>query len=136
ILEGNRDPILRGEKFAGLNDLFPDREVIHNVRTVDLCERQIGKRITSFVSNRVCPMQCTFCAERIVTGALNRVTNPIREREPGHLLDEIQWIAERYGLTYFKFADATWNTSPQKVVAFCEEKVRRGFRLPFEANIH
>ncbi len=136
VLRGSHEPIIYGEKFTELDEIFPDREVIHNERTIDLCERQMGQRITSFLSNRVCPLQCTFCAERIVTGALNRSTNPVRERDPGHLLDEIEWVAGRYGLTYFKFADATWNTSPRKVLEFCHEKLRRGFSLPWEANIH
>ena len=136
VLRGNRAEIINGDKFTEFNEFFPDRHAIHNQRTIDLCERQIGKRITSFMSNRVCPLQCTFCAERIVTGRPNKVTNPIRERDPKHLLDEIEMVTKQFGLTYFKFADATWNTSPAKVIAFCEEKIRRGLKIPFEANIH
>ncbi len=136
VIQGNRAPIVYGEKFTEFNEFFPDRHVIRNERTINLCQTQIGKRITSFMSNRVCPLQCTFCAERIVTGRPNKVTNPIRERDPKHLLDEIQSVTNTFGLDYFKFADATWNTSPAKVIAFCEEKIRRGFTVPFEANIH
>ena len=136
ILEGNADRLVMGKQFHAFNEIFPDRELVKNRRAIDLCERQIGKRITSFMSNRVCPFRCTFCAERIVTGVFSRTTNPVREREPGHLLDEIERVHATYGLDQFKFADATWNTSADKVVAFCEEKIRRGFTLPFEANVH
>ena len=136
IVMGENAPLVHGERFDGLNEIFPDRVLIKNIRTVDLCEQQIGKRITSFQSVRVCPFRCTFCAERIVTGAFNRNENPLSERNPDHLLDEIEWAAKELQLNYFKFADATWNTSIEKVMAFCEEKIRRGNRLPWDANVH
>jgi radical SAM superfamily enzyme YgiQ (UPF0313 family) len=136
ILNGCTDRLVLGEQFHAFNDVFPDRELIKNRRAIDLCQKQCGERITSFMSNRVCPFRCTFCAERIVTGLFNRTTNPVRERDPAHLLDEIELVHANYGLDRFKFADATWNTSADKVVAFCEEKIRRGFALPFEANVH
>jgi anaerobic magnesium-protoporphyrin IX monomethyl ester cyclase len=136
IIEGCTDRIVLGEQFRSFSEIFPDRELVKNNRTIDLCEKQCGMRITSFMSNRVCPFRCTFCAERAVTGIYNRATNPVREREAGHLLDEIEMVHGRYRLDRFKFADATWNTSPAKVISFCEEKIRRGFKVPFEANVH
>lgn len=136
IISGETTPIVRGESFSGLNEIFPDRTLIRNMRTVDLCESLVGKRITSFQSVRVCPFRCSFCAERIVTGIYQKNDNPVRERDPNHLLDEIQQTAREYRLDYFKFADATWNTSVEKVMAFCEEKIRRRFDLPWEANVH
>ncbi|HYW54070.1 MAG TPA: radical SAM protein [Candidatus Elarobacter sp.] len=136
ILDGRTDRLVMGRQFQAFDDIFPDRGLVKNGRAIDLCERQCGKRITSFMSNRVCPFRCTFCAERIVTGVFSRTTNPVRERDPAHLLDEIELVHETYRLDMFKFADATWNTSPEKVIAFCEEKMRRGFTLPFEVNVH
>lgn len=136
ILNGDTSPIVNGDQLMEFNDIVPDRELIKNIRTVDLCEDQIGRRITSFQSIRVCPFRCTFCAERIVTGVYNKKTNPLRIRDPKHLLDEIKWITKTYRLDYFKFADATWNTSIDKVMAFCEEKLSQNFRLPWEANVH
>jgi radical SAM superfamily enzyme YgiQ (UPF0313 family) len=136
ILDGDRSPVVYGDGFTGLDDIFPNRDLIQNRRTVDLCERQTGRRTTSFQTVRVCPFRCAFCAERIVTGVFNPKINPVRERDPKHLLEEIAWIAKKYSLDYFKFTDATWNTSIQKVIAFCEEKIRRNLSLPWEANIH
>ena len=127
ILNGNKDRIIQGDQFQAFNAIFPDRELVKNGRTLDLCQKQIGKRITSFMSNRVCPFRCTFCAERIVTGIFNRASNPVRERDPQHQLEEMRRVHDQYHLDYFKFADATWNTSADKVIAFCEEKIRQGF---------
>ena len=136
ILLGEDAPIVQADGFSGLNQVFPDRDLIRNIRTVDLCETQVGKRITSFQSVRVCPLRCSFCAEKVVTGVYEKKNNPIRERDPRHLLDEIEWASREYRLDYFKFSDATWNTSIEKVMAFCEEKIRRNFSLPWDANVH
>jgi radical SAM superfamily enzyme YgiQ (UPF0313 family) len=139
IVSGENASIVRGERLLSLDEITPDRELIQNQRTIDLCEKIAGMRITSFQSARVCPFRCAFCSERIVTGVFNRKTNPIRERDARHLLDEIDWTARKYRLDYFKFSDATWNTSVEsnrKVTAFCEEKIRRNLRLPWEANVH
>lgn len=136
ILRGNNDPLVRGTRFNHFSSISPDRELIRNNRTIDLCEQLTGTRITSFQSVRVCPFRCAFCAERIITGPFHAVENPIRERDPGHLLDEIEEVSSRYVLDYFKFVDATWNTSVEKVFSFCEKKISRDFTLPWEANVH
>ena len=136
ILNGETSPLVKGEPFNDFPDIFPDRDLIKNQRTVDLCEQQIGQRITSFQSVRVCPFQCTFCAEKIVTGKFSRGSNPLRIRDPQHILEEIKQATRHYSLNYFKFADATWNTSAEKVISFCEEKIRQNFPLKWEANVH
>ncbi|MBI5241061.1 MAG: cobalamin B12-binding domain-containing protein [Elusimicrobia bacterium] len=135
ILEGDAGRIVRGGHFRDFDRALPDRALVKNGRAIDLCQRQIGRRITSFASGRVCPFRCVFCAEKAVTGLRGRA-NPVREREPGHLLEEIQRAQRDWRLDGFKFVDATWNTSAEKVMAFCEEKIRRGLVLPWEANVH
>lgn len=139
IMLGKQDPIVNGEPFLEFDSLVPDREVINNQRTIDLCENMVGQRISSFQSVRVCPFRCAFCSERTVTGKFHEKNNPVRHRDTNHLLDEIIEVSKKYSLDYFKFVDATWNTSSRfidKVTEFCEEKQRRGFDLPWEANIH
>jgi len=136
ILNGNRELIVKGKPFLDFNSIFPDRELIKNDRTITLCKQLTGARITSFLSIRGCPFSCAFCAERIVTGVHDKKANPLRVRDPKHLLDEIEEVTKKYDLEYFKFSDATWNTSTQKVVSFCEEKIRRNIKTPWEANVH
>jgi anaerobic magnesium-protoporphyrin IX monomethyl ester cyclase len=137
IVEGNRARDVKGDPVADLDTLpFPDRALIRNERDIALAHRYTGQRMTSFQSCRVCPLRCAFCAERAVTGVFHRATNPVREIRAARLLDEIQAVTARYALDHFKFVDATWNTSPEKVIAFCQEKIARGFTLPWEANVH
>ena len=136
IVNGRTDPVVQGTK-PSMHELeWPDREIIKNYRTVELCETMNGKRIASFQCNRVCPVNCAFCAERIVTGRFNRRNNPIRTREVGELCDEIEHVIEQLDLNYFKFVDATFDISAAFVIEFCKEKIKRGITTEWECLIH
>ena len=136
IVNGKTNAIVLGTK-PSMQDLpWPDREIIKNHRTVDLCETMNGKRIASFQCNRVCPVNCAFCAERIVTGRFNKTNNPIRSRDVSELCDEIEHVTKQLNLNYFKFVDATFDISPQFVIEFCKEKIRRGNTTEWECLIH
>ena len=110
---------------------WPDRELIKQEKTLDLCEKMCGERIASFQSRRGCPMSCTFCAEKCMTGGL-----PIRVRDPEDVLDEIECVDEKYKITQFKFIDSTWSFPKRATFEFCEAKIKRGNKLSFEAMIH
>lgn len=136
ILEGNNDRIVTGLSI-GFEELpWPDRDLIKNQRTIELCRQMVGRRITSFQANRVCPFHCKYCAEKVVTGIYNKRTNPIRSRNVKDLLDEIEYVTGKYTIDYFKFVDATFDTSSEYVISFCEEKIRRNFPLEWECMIH
>jgi len=136
ILHGNSKRIIKGKRI-GFNKLpWPDRNLIKNIRTVKLCKKLIGKRIASFQANRNCLFQCKFCAESIITGKYNKIKNPIRTRNIQDLLDEIQFYAKKYRLDRYKFVDATFNTSTEFILSFCEEKIKRGFSLEWECMMH
>jgi anaerobic magnesium-protoporphyrin IX monomethyl ester cyclase len=136
IINGDTSPIVYGKRTAVFADSFPDRDLIKNDRTIELCQKMTGKRITSFQSVRGCFFRCAFCAERIVSGVFDKKRNPLLERDPENLVSEIKWVAQKYALDYFKFVDPTWNTSNEKVFAVCEEMIRQKLDLPWEANIH
>ena len=136
ILNGNTSPIIYGEKLDFQDLPWPDRDMISNERTVDLCESMNGKRIASFQSSRVCPVNCVFCSESIITGKYNKINNPIRSRDHKDTLDEIEYVAKKYRLNYFKFVDATFDVNDEHVIGFCEEKLRRGLDIGWECLIH
>jgi anaerobic magnesium-protoporphyrin IX monomethyl ester cyclase len=136
IVNGNTDPIVQGTK-PPMQDLpWPDRKIIKNHRTVGLCESMNGLRIASFQCNRVCPVNCAFCAERIITGRFNKRNNPIRSRDVSDLCDEIEHVIEELDINYFKFVDATFDISAKFVIEFCKEKIKRGITCEWECLIH
>lgn len=110
---------------------WPDRELIKQDRMLDVCENMCGKRIASFQSRRGCPMRCVFCAEKCMTGDYH-----IRVRDPEDVLDEIEYVNEKYKITHFKFVDPTWSFPKKATFDFCDAKIKRGNKLPFEAMIH
>lgn len=135
IVNGLKDPIVEGSKTNMKDVPWPDRKIIKNYRTVGLCESMNGKRIASFQINRVCPVACAFCAERVITGKF-RKSNPVRQRPISDALDEIEAVTKELNLNYFKFVDATFDVSPQFVIDFCKEKIRRGNTTEWECLIH
>lgn len=136
IVNGRTDIVIQGTKPAMQELAWPDRDIIKNIRTVDLCESMNGKRIASFQCNRVCPVNCAFCAERIVSGRFHKRNNPIRSRHVSELCDEIEHVTKQLNLNYFKFVDATFDISPQFVIDFCKEKIKRGNTTEWECLIH
>ena len=136
ILEGDTDRCVYAKPINFEELPWPDRDLTKNHRTVDLCEQMIGRRTTSFQANRVCPFRCRYCAERVITGIHNKKSNPIRTRDVKDLMDEIEFVADKYKLDFFKFVDATFDTSAEYVISFCEEKIKRGSQLEWECMIH
>jgi len=136
VLQGRRESIICAAPVPDLNTLpFPDRELIKNHREIALAQKITGRRITSFQSIRGCPRNCAFCGEHAVSGKLTR-HNPVRVRNPQHLMEEISRVTREYALDYFKFVDPTWNVSEEHVLSFCQEKLRVGNRLKWECNLH
>lgn len=136
ILEGNNDKIVKGRPLEFSQLPWPDRELVRNDRTVNLCYQMTGKRIASFQGNRVCPFHCSYCSEKAVSGIYNSKSNPVRSRDVVDLLNEIESVAKNYKLDSFKFVDATFDTSVDYVISFCKEKIRRNNQLEWECMIH
>jgi hypothetical protein len=51
-----------------------------------------------------------------------------RAMTPVRVVDEMQHLAERYGLRQFEFYDDIFNADPKRALAICREIVRRGLR--------
>lgn len=105
---------------------FPERELVkghryYNVLTLD-------KKMTTIVSSRGCPYNCTFCSQ---------AREPYRQRFTKNVVDEIEDCMSQ-GYTDFFFAEDTFNINKKKVTDFCNEVKKR--RLEFswccKARIH
>ena len=136
ILNGDKEKIIYGEKLNFIDLPFPDRDLIKNIRTINLCESMNGLRTASFQANRGCPMNCAFCSELVMTGKFNSRTNNIRRRDISDLCNEIEEVTIKYNINYFKFVDATFDSSSDYVISFCKEKFKRGIKTNWESLIH
>lgn len=135
ILNGREDRIIKGQPLDFKLSPWPDRDIIKNNRTIDLCQKMIGERIASFQANRGCPHRCAFCSERNITGVISK-ENPIRSRNIDDILSEIEIVVDKYRLDKFKFVDATFDWSSKYVVDFCKMKIERDIKTPWECMVH
>jgi radical SAM superfamily enzyme YgiQ (UPF0313 family) len=90
-----------------------------------------GLRGTSVLATRGCPFQCTYCQptlERLFGRGL-------RQRSPGHVVDELQELQGRFGLNAFLFADDTFIADRAWVQAFCRELRSRKLGIIWGCNV-
>jgi len=66
-----------------------------------------------FLSGRGCPFACTYCASVPIW------RRKVRRRSPAKLLQEIEYLSDRYHIRSFEFWDDTFTTSKKDVLEFC-----------------
>ncbi|OGQ99853.1 MAG: hypothetical protein A2284_16700 [Deltaproteobacteria bacterium RIFOXYA12_FULL_61_11] len=80
-------------------------------------------------SSRGCPFGCIFCAwPQIIYGERR-----YRSRDPHKVVDELEAVVSRYSMASFYFDDDTFNIGRPRVLALCEELLRRGLTIPWAA---
>ena len=111
---------------------FPDRDFIKVERCIGVAKREEGRRVTGIFGNRGCLRRCKFCADgspKTIYGVA------LRERSPKNILDEMEQVAPRYGIEFFKFADPEVNTRPGRIRELTDEFLRRKWRIPWGGNM-
>jgi len=84
----------------------------------------------AIVTSRGCPFQCSFCSARLLWG------HRYATRSAQNVADEVQHLAERYGIQGFKIFDSTFTVRRSHVLAICAELKKRGLhRLPWECEV-
>ncbi len=107
---------------------MPDREVIYDAGDV---YRDSDRKV--FVTQRGCPMNCSFCFhhawKKKVYGARNKEYT--RKRSVDHVLAEIKQVREKYNLKFVHFLDDIFNLRNDWLDEFCE-KYPKEVGLPFD----
>ena len=78
-------------------------------------------------ASRGCPYMCIFCLwPQLVYGGPNyRVRNPV------DVVDEMEWLVDTYGYKSIYFDDDTFNIGKRRMIAFCDEIIRRELKIPW-----
>jgi radical SAM superfamily enzyme YgiQ (UPF0313 family) len=92
-----------------------------NPRNIKISSRQFP-----LLTSRSCPNQCNFCAMRLVMGGR------IRFRSARHVVDEIKYVYDKYGINYFRIWDDNFAFDRQRTIEICRLITRNKLKIYFE----
>jgi radical SAM superfamily enzyme YgiQ (UPF0313 family) len=104
---------------------WPDREQIDMGRYLQTWRTFHGKGSVSLITARGCPYKCNWCSHSVY-GMTHR------RRSPNAVVDEIEWILERYSPEMLWLADDVFTIHHGWLFSFAAEMRRRGLSVPFE----
>ncbi len=114
---------------AQLEDLdaqpWPDRERIDIPQYLRAWRERHGTGSVSLITARGCPYHCRWCSH-------STFGKSHRRRSPLGVVDEIEWIRQRYQPDMLWLADDVFTIHHGWLERFAAEMKRRGLRLPFE----
>jgi len=79
------------------------------------------------LSSRGCPFQCIFC----LWPQIMYQDNQFRARQPAKVVDEMEYLVKNRGFKSVYFDDDTFNINKKRVLAICNEIVRRKINVPW-----
>ena len=79
--------------------------------------------MTTMITTRGCPMQCSFCSSAAMHG------KKVRERSVENIVDEIEYLKTNYDIDTIAFMDDTFTLKKRKVMAICDEILKRNIEI-------
>jgi radical SAM superfamily enzyme YgiQ (UPF0313 family) len=104
---------------------WPDRERIDMDRYLSTWRQFHGQGSISLITARGCPYRCNWCSHSVY-GTTHR------RRSPVAVVDEIEWILDRYQPEMLWLADDVFTIHHGWLFTFAAEMQRRGLAIPFE----
>ena len=107
---------------------FPDRSIVYDAGSL---YRDSDRKV--FVTQRGCPMNCSFCFHHALKKKVVGTTNSkyVRKRTVDHVIAEIKDVRDKYNLKFVHFLDDIFNLSGKWLDEFCE-KYPKEVGLPFD----
>ncbi len=124
IVKNGQRPLVKDIDSLG----FPDREVVYDAGAI---YRDTDRKV--FVSQRGCPMPCSFCFHHAMKKKIYSARNSeyVRKRSVTHLLEEIKQVRAKYNLKFVHFVDDIFNLRNDWLDEFCE-RYPKEIGLPFD----
>jgi radical SAM superfamily enzyme YgiQ (UPF0313 family) len=106
---------------------FPDREALYEASAF---YRDMERKC--FQSSRGCPYKCSFCFHHAWKDKVYKasMTEYLRTRTPDHVVREVEWVRDTFGVKEVHFVDDIFNLRTQWVEEFCELYAQR-VKLPY-----
>jgi radical SAM superfamily enzyme YgiQ (UPF0313 family) len=89
-----------------------------------------GLRVAPIVSSRGCPWDCIFCSSKRLWGS----SKPFRARSAGKIVDEIEFLVDRFNVQYIRFQDDCFTADRRRVLRICEELMNRKVKVVWRAE--
>jgi radical SAM superfamily enzyme YgiQ (UPF0313 family) len=90
---------------------------------------ELGLDLMRVEAGRGCPFTCTFCS------TARFFQRRYRLKSPGRIVEELDRLHDRYGITEFKLDHDLFTVDRRKVLAFCEAVQGRGYRWRVSARV-
>jgi len=104
---------------------WPSRESVPIGRYLGTWRAHHGAGSVSLITARGCPYECRWCSHQVF-GKTHR------RRKPVSVVDELEWILQRYNPDMLWFADDVFTIHHGWLREFAAEMKRRRLRIPFE----
>ena len=104
---------------------WPDREAVDIERYVRIWREHHGQGSVSLITARGCPYHCRWCSHEVF-GKTHR------RRKPVSVVDELEWLINRYQPDIAWLADDVFTIHPGWLDGYAAEMKRRGLKIPFE----
>ena len=115
-------------------DVFPDYSGLPIDKYIDYGEMgnfrywiPEGARVSSVLSNRGCRAHCSFCSVASFNG------KGVRARSVDSVLDEIEYLGDRYGINHITWLDDDLFYDAKRTVALFDGIVRRNLGITWDA---
>jgi anaerobic magnesium-protoporphyrin IX monomethyl ester cyclase len=104
---------------------WPDRERVDLEQYVKVWREHHGMGSVSLITARGCPYRCRWCSHGVY-GQTHR------RRKPFSVVDELEWLIERYQPDMAWLADDVFTIHHGWLYEYAAEMKRRNLKLPFE----
>lgn len=104
---------------------WPSRESVEIERYLGTWRENHGTGSVSLITARGCPYECQWCSHAVY-GRTHR------RRKPASVVDELEWILDRYSPDMIWMADDVFTIHHGWLFQYAAEMKRRGLRIPFE----
>jgi anaerobic magnesium-protoporphyrin IX monomethyl ester cyclase len=104
---------------------WPDRERVDLERYVKVWREHHGMGSVSLITARGCPYRCRWCSHGVYGQSHRR-------RKPASVVDELEWIMQRYEPDMAWLADDVFTIHHGWLEQYAAEMRRRRLRIPFE----
>lgn len=83
--------------------------------------RQIS--VAQIANSRGCPHGCSYCSSKNMWGS------SVVYRQPARVVDEMEFLVENFNTNLIFFSDLTFNLNKKKVIALCNEIIKRDLSI-------